>query len=740
MKKIILQIEGMTCSACSSGLEKYLKKQRGIESVSVNLVMANVSICYQETQITVQKIEESIKKAGFKSLGEFKEITNLQNNQKEKLTLFLFSVFACILLYIAMGHLLNLPSIPIIDRRKNPIGYTWSLFFGSLLFMGYGFSILKNGYKNLIHKTPNMDTLVSIGVLSSFLYSTYTMFLILKGNTQEGSHLYFEASAMVLYFVKLGRYIDKISKDKTKEAIGKLVQITPEQATIKVNGKEVQVTLDRIKKGDILLGRPGDRIAVDGEIVIGDTHIDEAFLTGESKPKKKKVGDQVLAGSINYEGYIEYKAEKIGRESTISQMVKMVVEASSHKVPLAKMADTISSYFVPLVFLLAFLTLLVYLVLGYPFKDSFTSFITILVVACPCSLGLATPLAQVIAEGICITHGILVKKGFVLEQAQKVDTIVFDKTGTLTYGKLKIKHAFFYTNENEKEIFQKVGSLESKSSHPMGKTFTQYLKEQKIEKLKIDFFQNIEGMGIIGTIKKEEWMVGNGKIIEKYNIQNTHKGQERNLKKEGCSIVYVVRNRKIVALMGLNDVVREEAKSVVQIANERNIHTIMLTGDSKEVAFKIADEIGIKEVIADVLPIEKTKIIEKLQKENRFVLMCGDGINDSPALVTSDIGISVKEGTDIAMDAADVILTKTDLYGIIQLLDISKQTIRKMKQNLFWAFFYNILMLPIAMGLLSPFGIFLHPMLASLAMVCSSVTVILNTLSLKRKVANVLSD
>ncbi len=736
MKKIILQIEGMTCSACSSGLEKYLKKQEGIEIVSVNLVMANASICYDDTQVTVEKIEEWIQKAGFKSLGEFKEINERKENRKEKYVFFLFSVLAFLLLYIAMGHMFHLPSFSIIDIEKNPIGYTFCLFLNALLFMGYGFPILKNGYKNLIHKTPNMDTLVSIGVVSSFLYSTYTMFLIVKGNLQEVHHLYFEASAMVLYFVKLGRTIDRISKDKTKEAIGKLVKITPDQARIRVDEKEKQVTIDMIKKGDILIGKPGDKIAVDGEITIGKTHIDESFLTGESKPKKKGVGDKVMAGSINYDGYIEYKAEKIGRESTISEMVKMVLEASNHKVSLAKLADTISSYFVPIVFLLAFLTFFVYLVLGYSFEDSFTSFLTILVVACPCSLGLATPLAQVIAEGICIENGILVKKGFVLEQAKKIDTIVFDKTGTLTYGKPKMKHVFFYTNEKEKEIFQKVGSLESKSSHPIGRAFTMYLKEHKIEKVNIDLFQNIEGMGIIGTIANEEWLIGNGKIIEKYNIQNAHKVQERNLKEEGCSIVYVVRNRKIIALLGLNDVVREEAREVVQIANQRKIHTIMLTGDSKGIAFKIANEIGIKEVIADVLPIEKTKIIKTLKKEGRFVLMCGDGINDAPALVTSDIGMSVREGSSIAIDAADVILTKTDLYGIIKLLDISKETIRKMKQNLFWAFFYNILMIPIAMGLLLPFGISIHPMLASLAMVCSSLTVIINTLFLKRKVEN----
>ena len=734
MKKIILEIEGMTCSACSSGLEKYIKKQEGIESVSVNLVMASASICYDETILTVEKIEEFIKRAGFKSLGEFKEIRIEKENRTEKIMFFLFSAFAILLLYIAMGHMIHLPSLSIIDIEKNPIGYTITLCILTSLFLLYGFDIIKNGYKNLIHKTPNMDTLVMIGVLSSFLYSIYSMIHILKGNVEEVHNLYFEASAMVLYFMKLGKYLDKRSKDKTKEAISKLVKITPDVAIIKENGKEKQVTLDVVHKGDILIGKPGEKIAVDGEIVYGKTHVDESFLTGESKPLNKKIGDKVIAGSMNYDGYIEYKAEKIGKESTISEVVKLVLEASNTKVPIAKTADTISSFFVFFVFLLAIGTFFAYLFIGYSFETSLITFVTILVVACPCSLGLATPLAQVIAEGICVNHGILVKNGFVLENARKVDTIVFDKTGTLTFGKLKIAKIIRYIDISEEELIQKVGSLESKGTHPIAKAFTEAMEERKIEKLEVENFQNIEGMGIVGTIQGEEFIVGNAKMIRTYKIQNTHKEEGRMVGEEEHSIVYVVQNKQIIALIGLNDIVREEAKDVLKQLNKRNIHTLMLTGDNKQTALKIAKEIGIKEVIADVLPMEKTTVIKELKRKNRFVLMCGDGINDSPALVCADIGVSVKEGTDIAMDSADVIFTKTNLYGIIKLLDISKKTIQKIKQNLFWAFFYNLLMLPIAMGMLRHFGISIHPMLASIAMICSSLTVILNTFTLKRSI------
>ena len=358
MKKIILSIEGMTCSACSNGLEKYLNKQDGIKQASVNLVMANASIEYDEKKLNIDNLNEFVKKAGFKSLGEFKEIKIEGKNKKEKIKFIIFTILAIIFMYIAMGHMVNLPTLEIIDVNKNPIGYTICLFIFATLFIIYGFDVLKNGYKNLIHKTPNMDTLVGIGVLSSFIYSVYSMFLIIKGETHAVHNLYFESAAMVIYFVKLGRYLDGISKDKTKEAIQKLVKITPESATIKVDGKEKTVTIDEVKKGDIVVSKPGERISVDGKILEGKAHLDESFITGESKPASKSKGEKVIAGSINYDGYIEYEAEKIGKESTISEIVKLVVEASNTKAPIAKIADKVSSYFVPIVILLAIFTFL----------------------------------------------------------------------------------------------------------------------------------------------------------------------------------------------------------------------------------------------------------------------------------------------------------------------------------------------------------------------------------------------
>ena len=732
MKKIILSIEGMTCSACSNGLEKYLNKQKGIKQAVVNLVLANASIEYDEKILNVEKLNEFVKKAGFKSLGEFKEIKIEGKNKKEKIKFIIFTILAIVFMYIAMGHMINLPSLSIIDVNQNPIGYTICLLIFSIIFMIYGFDILKNGYKNLIHRTANMDTLVGIGVISSFLYSVYNMVLLFNGNNEAIHHLYFESVVMVIYFIKLGRYIDGISKDKTKEAIQKLVKITPESATIKINGKEKTVTIDEVHKGDIVISKPGERISVDGEIVEGKAHLDESFITGESKPVSKKIGNKVIAGSINYDGYIEYRAEKIGKESAISEIVKLVLEASNTKAPIAKIADTVSGYFVPIVIVISILTFIIYLILGYGFESALITFVTILVVACPCSLGLATPLAIVVSEGKCASSGILIKKSEILENAQKVNTIVFDKTGTLTYGTLKIAEIKNYSNMSDEKLLQLVGSIERKSTHPIGKAFTDYLKYNKLETLQVKEFGNVSGFGIIGRIYEQKFIIGNSKILESYNIKNIYEKDEKELAKQGNSIVYVVQNEQIIALIGVNDIVRENSKQVINELNSKNIDTVMLTGDNKETAEKIAKDIGITEVIANVLPNEKTNIIKKLKQENKYVMMCGDGINDSPALATADIGVSVKSGTDIAMDSSDVILTKNDLNSILNLIDISKKTIRIIKQNLFWAFFYNALMIPIAIGILKPIGISISPMVASLAMVFSSVTVILNTLRLKK--------
>lgn len=732
MKKVVLSIDGMTCSACSNGLEKYLNKQNGIKSATVNLVMANALIEYDENILNLETLEKFVEEAGFKSLGIYNENSEKKQNKNEKVKFIIFSVLAVALMYISMGHMIGLPNFSFLDMHMHPLIYAGTLIALTIAFVVYGFDIIKSGFKNLIHKAPNMDTLVAMGVITSILYSIYGMYMIAKGHHEYVENLYFESAAIVIFFIKLGRYIDGISKDKTKEAIQKLVQITPKEAVIKVNGEEKKVTIDEIKKGDIVVSKPGEKIAVDGEIITGKAHLDESFITGESKPASKTEGSKVIAGSINYDGYIEYEAEKIGKESTISEIVRLVIEATNTKAPITKVADTVSGYFVPAVILIAIITFIAYLILGNTVATAINAFVTILVVACPCSLGLATPLAIVVSEGVCANNGILVKKSEILENAEKTTTVVFDKTGTLTYGKLKIAQIINYSKMQEKELMQIVGSLEKKSTHPIGKAFEDYLNENKIETLDVKDFKDVSGYGIIGKIAENDVILGNSKILEKYDITNSHKQDEEKLAKEGNSIIYVVINNEISAIIGVNDIVRENSKEVISKLNKNKIETVMLTGDNTQTAEKIAKEIGITTVISNVTPREKTEVVKKLKTEGKYVMMCGDGINDSPALASSNIGVSVNSGTDIAMDSSDVILTRNDLNSILNLINISKKTIRNIKQNLFWAFFYNSLMIPIAMGLLGKWGVTINPMIASLAMVISSLTVTLNALRLKR--------
>ena len=789
MKKVLLKIGGMTCSACSSGLEKYLNKQDGIESAAVNLVMNNANIQYDEQKLDLKQIEKFVEKAGFESLGidNFQKEEKKQNNQKYKLIA--LGVLAVITLYISMGHMIGLPAIPYLNMHENPINYALVLLILAITACIFGWDILKNGYKNLVHKSPNMDTLVGLGVLSSIIYSLYGTFMILKGNTEYVNNLYYESAVIIIFFIKIGKYVENRNKDKTKEAISQLMMITPKHATVLRDGEQVQVTIDEINEGDIVVCKPGEKIAVDGEIVDGITHIDESFITGESMPVKKEKGKKVIAGSINYEGTIEYKAEKIGKNSTVSEIVKLVVEATSTKAPIAKIADKISGIFVPTIIVIAVLSGLVWFAINRDVSWAINVFISVLVVACPCSLGLATPLSIVIASGKSSKKGILIKNSEALENAHKVKTVVFDKTGTLTKGKLSLSKIYNYTenysnnqelkadgfenvetNSNEKgkqlsddDIIKIVASIESKSEHPIARGVVAEAKERKIELEKVKEFQNLAGLGVTALYNGEKYIIGNKKlmeqngieissknsvsekadkklknqitsentIIEKIGLEQVEKDEEE-LQKAGNSILFVAKENELIALLGVKDNVKENAKDVVSKLKLFGINVVMLTGDNEKTAKAIANSIGIDNVIAGVMPRDKAKTIENLKKNNELVMMCGDGINDSISLVKADIGVSVGNGTDVAMDSSNVVLMNNNLEKIVDLIEISGKTIRNIKQNLFWAFFYNLCMLPIAVGVLSPLGITINPMMASIAMTISSVTVTLNSLRLKR--------
>ena len=726
MKRIILKIEGMTCSACSSSLEKYLLKQEGINDALVNLVMATASISYEDN-IMLEDLERFVLEAGFKSLGEYNEQEE-NNKSNKKLYFAINGLLALLVLYISMSHMVHLPVIPFLHMINYPINYSVCLFIFSIYFIFFGRDIIINGIKNIKHKAPNMDTLVMLGVLSSFLFSTFNMVMVLKGNNTYVEHLYFESVCIILYLIKFGRYIDNISKEKTKDAIKGLVTITPKSATIYIDKKEIEVSIDEVKKGDILVVKPGMRFAGDGVIVEGSSHVDESFISGESIPVKKGLNDKVVAGSINLDGEVLYKAENIGRNSTISEIVRLVVEATNTKAPIARLADKVSGVFVPVIIVIAILTLVVHLVLGQGINDSIVHFVTVLVCACPCALGLATPLAIVVSEGLCANNGILVKKSEILENANKVDVIVFDKTGTLTYGKLGISKIINKSNYNDLELIQIVSSLETKSTHPIAYAFINYAKENNLKEFDVKNFKNIPGMGLSGTINKKEYLIGNNKLVD----NDTLSKEEKELAELGNSIVYILEDKKVIGLVGVKDIVRDNAKDVVEKLKGLNKRVVMLTGDNEVTANIIASSIGIEEVIANVSPKEKSNKIKELKNTGLKVMMVGDGINDAPSLSLADIGVSLKSAIDIAADSADVILMRNDLNSIYNLFDISKRTLNNIKENLFWAFFYNICMVPIACGLLDFINITMNPMIAGLAMTLSSLTVILNALRLKR--------
>lgn len=715
MKKVVLNIEGMTCSACSNGLEKYLNKQEGVISASVNLVMATALIEYEDN-LSIKDLNRFVKEAGFKSLGEKKE----EKKSNELTKLIIFSILGIILMYISMGQMINLPTPKILNMMESPRVYAITLMILSLLFIFYGFDIIKNGIKNIVHKMPNMDSLVGVGVIVNFVYSLWNTIQVFMGNTSLVHHLYFESSAIIILFVKIGRYIDKKNKDKAVDTIKNLVTITPKNGTILKDGKELQVTINEIQKGDTIISKPGEKIAVDGTIINGKTHTDESFITGESKPVSKKVGDTVIAGSINYDGYIEYRAEKIGRDSSISNIVKMVVEATNTKAPIARIADKISGYFVPAIFIIALISFILNFIITKDINESILALVSVLVVACPCALGLATPLAMVVAIGNCSRRGILVKSSETLEAINKVDTIVFDKTGTLTTGKMSIADGVY--NEVTLKILK---SLEKNSNHPLAKSI--YNNERDI--FEVQDFEEVPGLGVKGIINGKQYYAGNYKYVEKMNVENKLRDNKAIFASKGESIVYLFDEKETILIIGLADTIKKDVTDTIKKLEKLDKKIIMLTGDNEKTARAIAKQIGIENIISNVNPEQKLDKIKELNKNNN-VAMIGDGINDSPSLKAATVGISVENGTDISADSADVILLNENMDNIVKIFDLGKRTIRIIKENLFWALFYNVCMIPLATGLLP---IALNPMIASLAMTLSSLTVVLNSLRLLKK-------
>ena len=716
MKNVILNVGGMTCSGCAAGLEKYLNKQDGIVSASVNLVLATVKIEYDENLLDVNKLNKFIGEAGFTSYGEE---YNKNKRKPERLVLLIYTVLTILLMYISMGNMFKITMPNIINMHFNPIIYSISLAAITFLYFIYGFDIIKTGIKNLVHKMPNMDSLIMIGVIVNYLYSLFNMILVFKGDMNGLHHLYFEASAMTILFVKIGRFIDKNNRIKATDAVKGLVSVTPKNAVKLVDGEEKTVTINEISKGDIIVCRPGEKIAVDGIVRKGRTNINEALITGESKPVHKEIGDEVIAGSINCNGYIEYEAVRIGRETNISNIVKMVVEATNSKTEIQKFVDKVSGIFVPAIFIIAVLASILNFVIIRDISIAVNVFVTVLVVACPCALGIATPLAMVVSIGKLSKNGIFIKSSESLEILKDIKNVVFDKTGTLTNGKFSIVEKNI--SDENMLILQ---SIEFNSKHPIAQSICEFSNFNKIE---VTNFREIEGYGLQADIGNTTYYVGSSKFVKEQCINNIYENDEERFLSKGYTIVYLFNNDGVLGIVGLADTVKDGVKDLIQELKNMNKNIYMLTGDNEASAKIIANEIGIDNVESNLTPKQKLVYVSNMNDDTNSVMMVGDGINDSPSLKSAAIGVSVEGGSDISADSSDIILMNSNIGIISLLLKVGKKTNRIIKQNLFWAVFYNCLMIVIATGLLP---IHINPMIASMAMMMSSLMVVFNSLRL----------
>ena len=716
MKNIILNVGGMTCSGCSAGLEKYLNKQDGIFSASVNLVLATVKIEYDENLLDVNKLNKFIGEAGFTSYGEE---YNKNKRKPERLVLLIYTVLTILLMYISMGNMFKITMPNIVNMHFNPIIYSISLAAITFLYFIYGFDIIKSGIKNLVHRMPNMDSLIMIGVIVNYLYSLFNMILVFKGDMNGLHHLYFEASAMTILFVKIGRFIDKNNRIKATDAVRGLVSVTPKKAVKLVDGEEKTVTINEISKGDIIVCRPGEKIAVDGIVRKGRTNINEALITGESKPVHKEVGNEVIAGSINCNGYIEYEAVRIGRETNISNIVKMVVEATNSKTEIQKFVDKVSGIFVPAIFIIAVLASILNFVIVKDISIAVNVFVTVLVVACPCALGIATPLAMVVSIGKLSKNGIFIKSSESLEILNGIKNIVFDKTGTLTNGKFSV------VDKNiSDENMQVLQSIEFNSKHPIAQSICEFSDFNKIE---VTNFREIEGYGLQADIGNITYYVGSSKFVKEQCINNIYDNDEEKFLNNGYTIVYLFNNDGVLGIVGLADTVKDGVKELIQELKNMNKNIYMLTGDNEAAAKIIANEIGIDNIESNLTPKQKLVYVSNMNDDTNSVMMVGDGINDSPSLKSAAIGVSVEGGSDVSADSSDIILMNSNIGIISLLLKVGKKTNRIIKQNLFWAVFYNCLMIVIATGLLP---IHINPMIASMAMMMSSLMVVFNSLRL----------
>ena len=747
-KKLELQIDGISCQACVAKIERKLSKTNGVEKALVNISNNMANIDYNEKEIKASEIMETIEKLGYtpRKKEDLKEKDeSIKNEKKLKMELLkskIVIVLSFFIMYISMGHMLGVPLPKIFDPMINPNNFVGVQFLLTLIVMIIARRFYVVGFKQLFKLSPNMDSLIAVGTSSAFLYSVYISSKIFSGEIHLVHSLYYESAAMIIAFIMLGKYLETLSKGKASEAIKKLINFQAKKANLIRDNQIVEVDIEEISKGDIVFIKPGEKIPVDGIIIEGYSTIDEAMLTGESIPVEKTVNDKIFSGSINKDGILKVSVEATEKETLIHKIAKLVEDAQMTKAPIAKLADKVSLIFVPTVILIAIISSLVWaiaikynfvMINGRPFEFILTIFISILIIACPCSLGLATPTAIMVATGKGAELGILIKSGEALEKLNTVDTIIFDKTGTLTQGQPKVIDVVKLFDVSQDEILKIAASLEKNSEHPLGKAIYNEAKDKNLDLYETENFKNIVGRGIIAEIENKKYFLGNRKLLIENNIFNFDEGKISEFEQEGKTVILVADSSKLFGFITLADTIRDDSIELIKKLKLENIKTYMLTGDNEKTAKIIAKQLGIDEIFAEVSPEDKYLKVRELQEKNKKVLMVGDGINDSPALAQADVGMAIGSGTDIAIESAEIVLMGKKLETIITSIKLSQATIKNIKQNLFWAFFYNACGIPIAAGVLYILtGHLLNPMIAGLAMGLSSVSVVTNALRLKK--------
>ena len=746
MKREVLKISGMTCAACSARIEKVVSKIEGVESVTVNLTTEKLSAYIDEEVADVQKIKAAVERAGFgwSELKEGSQQADEDRQKKEREINLLWkkfivsAVFSLPLLYISMGSMLSFLSFLPIPEYLEPMDYPLNfalvqiLLTIPVLIAGNRYYVV--GFKAIRMKSPNMDSLIAMGTTAALIYSLYSTWQIYQGNMRFVEGLYFETAGVIITLILLGKSMEAVSKGRTSEAIKKLMGLAPKTSTVIKNGKEIEISIDDVEENDIVLVKPGAKIPVDGEITEGFTSVDESMLTGESMPVDKKVGDSVFAATINKNGLIRFRATKVGDNTALAQIIKLIEDAQQSKAPIAQMADIVSGYFVPTVFVIAIASFALWMLSGETLSFSLTIFVSVLVIACPCALGLATPTAIMVGTGKGAENGILIKGGEALETTHKINTIIFDKTGTITEGKPTVTDIITTGTVDSDSLLQITASAEKGSEHPLGDAIVKSAEDKGLELYPIEHFESITGQGINATIQGKQLLIGNIRLMQEMNIAVEAVLKDADtLAAQGKTPMYIALDSKLAGIIAVADVVKPGSAKAVKKLMEMGIEVAMITGDNRRTAEAIAKQVGITRVLSEVLPQDKSGEVKKLQQEGRRVAMVGDGINDAPALVQSDIGIAIGSGTDVAMESADIVLMHSDLMDVVTAIQLSKSTIKNIKQNLFWAFAYNVAGIPLAAGVLHIFGgPLLNPIFAAAAMSLSSVSVLSNALRLRR--------